>query len=523
MYICYCNKTKGMLNEKDIKQIEDKGISRELFLEQINRFKNGFPQLQLDRPATGGDGIMVPTDDETGHKVRLFDSSANDYVMQKFVPASGAATRMFKDVFVWRDLLKAGVDLEELLKDNREAEKFFKNIKKQAFWDDLKVIMDKDDLDCDHLLDSMNFLPILDYLLFDSGLEYASLPKALLAFHRYDGQSRTAMEEHLVEGAFYSSDRNDLVRIHFTLSPEHTGIFEQLLARVRERYENRYSVKYEINWSVQKSSTDTVAVDMDNLPFRERDGSLLFRPGGHGALLRNLQELQADIIFIKNIDNVVPDHMKQETIKWKKVLGGLLIERIEATHSWLHKMENDTLTDVEYKEALTFASDQLNIDVNGYPGDAAIGSSLLYDAFNRPIRVCGMVKNEGEPGGGPFWVKDKEGKRSLQIVEMSQINMNDPHQNDIVKRATHFNPVDLVCSIKNHKGETFDLQKFIDPETGFISHKSKDGKDLKALELPGLWNGAMAGWNTLFVEVPLTTFNPVKTINDLLRPEHQQQ
>ncbi len=512
-----------MLNEKDIQQIAEKGISRELFLEQINRFKNGFPQLQLDKPATGNDGIMVPGDAEIDQKASFYDRNAGEYTIHKFVPASGAATRMFKDVFAWRDLLMAGVGSTDLLPDNNEAARFFENIQDYAFWDDLIVIMDKDDLDADHLLDSGNYLPILDYLLFDAGLEYASLPKALIAFHRYESQIRTAMEEQLVEGAFYSAGHKGVVRIHFTLSPEHTGKFERLLKRIREKYENRYSVKYEINWSVQKSSTDTIAVGADNLPFRERDGSLLFRPGGHGALIRNLQELEADIIFIKNIDNVVPDHLKQETIRWKKGLGGILIELMEETHRWLNRMDKGSLSSEEYKEALKFASDRLNVDARRLPEEPSEGQSALYNALCRPIRVCGMVKNEGEPGGGPFWVKDPNGARSLQIVEMSQINMDDPDQKELVAQATHFNPVDLVCCIKTHKGEVHDLQRFVDPETGFISHKSKDGKDLKALELPGLWNGAMANWNTVFVEVPLITFNPVKTINDLLRPEHQNK
>ena len=510
-----------MLNEKDKQQIEEKGISRELFLEQINRFKKGFPQLCLDKPATANDGILVPGDVETDQKVSIYDRGAGDYMIHKFVPASGAATRMFKDVFVWRDLLMAGVGSAELLHDNKEAARFFENIQDHAFWDDLKVIMDKDDLDADHLLESGNFLPILDYLLYDAGLEYASLPKALIAFHRYNSQIRTAMEEHLVEGAFYSSDQNGLVRIHFTLSPEHTRKFEHLLKRVMRHYEKKYSVKYKVNWSVQKSSTDTIAVGTDNLPFRERDGRLLFRPGGHGALIRNLQELEADIIFIKNIDNVVPDHLKLETIKWKKVLGGILIELMKEIHRWLNLMEEGSLSPEEYKEALKFASEQLNVDTGSFPKKPSEGHSVLFSALNRPIRVCGMVKNEGEPGGGPFWVKDRNGVKSLQIVEMSQINLDDPKQKELAAQSTHFNPVDLVCCIKNHKGEIYDLQKFVDPETGFISHKSKDGKELKALELPGLWNGAMAKWNTVFVEVPLITFNPVKTINDLLRPEHR--
>ena len=510
-----------MLNEQDIKQIEEKGITRELFLEQINRFKQGFPSLNLDRPATAGDGIRVFDDDEVMALVRGFDQAGNDYRMLKFVPASGAASRMFKEVFAWRDLLKAGVGVDELLADKPDAADFFGRMRENAFWEDLKLLMDKDDLDADHLLDSKNYLPLLEYLLFDPGLDYADLPKALIAFHRYDHSVRTSIEEHLVEGAFYIKDKNGRVRIHFTLSPEHTIGFEAKTEAVRSIYENRYSVKYDVNWSVQKSSTDTIAVGSDNLPFRNTDGSLLFRPGGHGALIENLQDLRNDdIIFIKNIDNVVPDRLKEQTITWKKVLGGLLIMLQQEVFGLLKRLDEAHLTETEYTSAVKFCVEELQIDKSAFPDDAEQGCKVLQQLLNRPIRVCGMVKNEGEPGGGPFWVKNDQGVSSLQIVEMSQINLDDPGQAALVKNASHFNPVDLVCSIKDHKGETFDLKQFIDPDTGFISHKSKDGRALKALERPGLWNGAMAHWNTVFVEVPLITFNPVKTINDLLRPEH---
>jgi hypothetical protein len=510
-----------MLNEQDLKQIEEKGITKEVFLEQINSFKQGFPPLNLDRPATAGDGIRVFDNDDIKKLVDHFDRFGNDYKMLKFVPASGAASRMFKDVFAWRDLLKAGVGVEELLHGKPAAAEFFGRMRENAFWDDLKVVMDKDDLDADHLLDNKNFLPLLEYLLFDPGLDYADLPKALIAFHSYDQNVRTSMEEHLVEGAFYISNKNDKVQIHFTLSPEHTGSFEAKLESVRQKYENRYSVKYNVKWSLQKPSTDTIAVGSDNLPFREKDGSLLFRPGGHGALIENLQDLRNDdIIFIKNIDNVVPDRLKEQTITWKKVLGGLLIKLQQEVFKLLHRLDEGNLTPNEYSAAVGFCTDELCLDKNAFPDDPGKGSMVLKRLLNRPIRVCGMVKNEGEPGGGPFWVTNEQGINSLQIVEMSQINMEDSQQAALVEGASHFNPVDLVCSIKDYRGELFDLQNHIDQNTGFISHKSKDGRELKALERPGLWNGAMADWNTVFVEVPLITFNPVKTINDLLRPEH---
>lgn len=511
-----------MLNEQDIKQIEEKGITREQLLEQINQFKHGFPPLNLDRPATVNDGIILLDHNELESLTRSFDDSAKDYKMLKFVPASGAATRMFKDLFAWRDLLKAGVDVEELINSDQQAAVFFSRMRDNAFWDDLKIIMDKDDLDAGHLLDNNDFLPLLEYLLFDPGLDYASLPKALIAFHKYGNQIRTAMEEHLVEGALYVADHNRKAYIHFTLSPEHISSFRHKLNTIKKHYEDQYSVEYDVSWSVQKPSTDTIAVGMDNLPFREKDGTLFFRPGGHGALIENLQDLDKyDLVFIKNIDNVVPDRLKKETVTYKKALAAILMRLQQQVFKWVKRLEQGGLTAEEYESAKNFASNHLQIDRDIFSQNRSEGEIQLKKVLNRPIRVCGMVKNEGEPGGGPFWVKDKSGFKSLQIVEMSQINMNNPEQASIVKRASHFNPVDLVCSIKDHAGRAYDLHQFIDPETGFISTKSKDGKELKALERPGLWNGAMAQWITIFVETPLITFNPVKTINDLLRPEHQ--
>ncbi|MDR4987876.1 MAG: DUF4301 family protein [Bacteroidales bacterium] len=511
-----------MLNEQDIKQLEKKNISRDAFLEQIHCFKSGFPPLNIDRPATPGDGILVFDKGETEQLLQFFNDSCDDYVMQKFVPASGAATRMFKDVFVWRDLIKAGVGITELLDSHKDAAAFFGRMRDMAFWEDLKLVLDQEDLEADSLLHNNNYLPLLDFLFFDQGLDYAGLPKALIAFHKYDYHSRTSMEEQLAEGAFFVKDRHGVVRIHFTLSPEHITRFEERLKAVRKKYENNYGVRYEISWSIQKPSTDTIAVGDDNLPFREKDGSLLFRPGGHGALIDNLQDLdEADVIFIKNIDNVVPDRLKPDTITYKKALGALLIQLQQNVTHWLKKIDEGSLSESDYRDACSFAVNKLNIDKNSLPECNREGSANLHRLLNRPLRVCGMVKNEGEPGGGPFWIKDKDGSLSLQIVEASQIDMKDKKQAARAKKATHFNPVDLVCSIKDYKGEPFDLKKFIDPSTGFISHKSKDGKALKALERPGLWNGAMAFWNTVFVEVPLITFNPVKTINDLLRPEHQ--
>ncbi len=511
-----------MLNDKDIQQLREKGITREGFLRQIDHFKKGFPPLVLDRPATIGDGILRVQDQKVKWLADYFSKEAGSYRINKFVPASGAATRMFRDVFVWRDLIAAGVEVESLLSSRKEARLFFERIRDFAFWDDLVLALDKDDLVAEHLLEEKNYLPLLDYLLFDYGLDYASLPKALIAFHKYGKDYRTPLEEHMMEGADYARDNQDKVRLHFTLSPEHIRPFRERLKKTQPLFEKKSGLSFEISHSVQKPSTDTIAVGKDNLPFRDKDGSLVFRPGGHGALIDNLNELEDDLIFIKNIDNVVPDWLKPDTLLYKKVLGGLMLELQKEAFAWLDRIDNGRLSEMEYAQAVDFAVNSLNVDRSLLPEDPGEGQKVLHERLNCPLRVCGMVKNEGEPGGGPFWVKDPaDGSLSLQIVEMSQINRKDPHQEAEVKKATHFNPVDLVCSVRNYKGEPFDLKEYIDHETGFISYKSKDGRDLKALERPGLWNGAMARWNTVFVEVPLKTFYPVKTINDLLRDGHQ--
>jgi hypothetical protein len=349
----------------------------------------------------------------------------------------------------------------------------------------------------------------LECLLTARGLNYGSLPKGLLQFHSYGNSSRTPFEEHLVEGALYARDFNGLVRLHFTVSPEHAGGFTNLLDAVKASFEKEYGVTLEVTFSQQKPSTDTIAVGPDNEPFREKDGTLLFRPGGHGALLENLNDLDADLVFIKNIDNVVPDRLKNHTVDWKKVLAGLLLHYQEKIFIYQKELE-------KYSSSLE----------SGFLAEAAEKEDLvqyLREKFNRPLRVCGMVKNLGEPGGGPFWALNSDGTISLQIAESVQIDMANPVQAKIAKHASHFNPVDLVCGLKNYKGEKYDLMKHRDPMTGFISQKSKDGKELKAQELPGLWNGAMSDWNTIFVEVPVITFNPVKTVNDLLRYEHQPE
>ncbi len=511
-----------MQSPKDLQQLEEKGISPEEFQLQLNRFKKGFPSVRLHRPATPGDGIICFERPEAEKLAGFFAQSASTKKVLKFVPASGVATRMFKDLFSWREKLKSGVLPEELMEQDKTAKQFFSELKAFAFWDELSLVMHRDCVDADHMLAEGHFLTLLDYILFEYGLDYAALPKGLLLFHRYRHISRTPVEEHMVEGADHARNANGEVHIHFTVSTEHRGKFENLVAQKAPKYEKELGVKYQISFSVQKPSTDTVAVDLNNEAFRESDGSLLFRPAGHGALIENLNDLDADLVFIKNIDNVVPDHHKAETYLYKKVLGGLLLQLQEQVFEWLRLLEIGNFDDETCSRVFDFAVKQLNLDPDSVKGNSDECKKQLFAFLNRPIRVCGMVKNQGEPGGGPFWITDpKTGRNSLQIVESSQIDLKNPAQETIFRASTHFNPVDLVCAIKDYKGRKFNLPDYVDSETGFISQKSKDGRDLKALELPGLWNGAMADWITLFVEVPLITFNPVKTVNDLLRPEHR--
>jgi hypothetical protein len=407
---------------------------------------------------------------------------------------------------------------EDVLSQNKAASVFLKNKEKFAFYKELKKLVEQNS-------SGENYANWIDYLLNEKGLNYGTLPKGLIKFHKYDNSERTPFEEHLVEGANYAKDAKGLVQLHFTVSPEHQKGFEQLLSEIKEVYEKELKVTFQVSFSIQKPTTDTVAVDLDNEPFREEDGSLLFRPGGHGALIENLNDLDADIIFIKNIDNVVPDRLKKPTMDYKKALAGVLLkyqEKLFMYQKQLNEKHPVALDSAFLAEAANFLENTLYTkpESNHYYTEKEELYHYLREKFNRPLRVCGMVKNEGEPGGGPFWAKNPDGTVSLQIVESSQIDPDSVQQQNIMKHATHFNPVDLVCAPKNYKREKYDLTKYTDPATGFISKKSKDGKDLKAQELPGLWNGAMSAWNTLFVEVPIETFNPVKTVNDLLRTQH---
>jgi len=491
-------------------QFRSKGIAREQVEEQIEYFRKGFPFLALDRPATAGDGILVLHPEELCALAGQFDAAVQGKRLLKFVPASGAASRMFKDLF-------------EFLQDGEVPSAAVRTVLSRledfAFYKDLMQVA-TNGVGAEV---KPNAKEVIRAIVSDQGLGYGSLPKALLKFHRYGEQGRTAFEEHCVEGVLYARNDDDTVDLHFTVSPEHLSRFEELVPLVTKRLSEQYGVAFRIGFSQQKPSTDTVAVGSDNAPFRSGDGSILFRPGGHGALLDNLGDLDADVVFVKTVDNVLPDRLKGDVVLYKKALTTLLLQLEEKCFGWMHTLASGPATEDTLRQAAAFLADHFAFpDTPSFrqlPGDQR--QVILMEHLDRPLRVCGMVRNEGEPGGGPFWVRQQDGSVSLQIAESSQIDFSDPAQKAIAEGATHFNPVDLVCSLKNFQGERFDLRAFRDPLTGFISSKSKDGKPLKALELPGLWNGAMAFWNTVFVEVPISTFVPVKTVLDLLRPQHQ--
>lgn len=510
-----------MFTRQDIEQMQQKGIVPEMVEEQIQSFKKGFPFMKLVKPATIGDGIIRLDDEELDSLIAIYRDFEGSRI--KFVPASGAATRMFKHLYEFQiDYPVKGLNCFND-KGFNSIFTFFDRIKQFPFYDKLYNELWAQGYKMDELIENNDYLPIINTLLGADGLNYGNLPKALILFHKYGDIARTAMEEHLVEGAQYARDQHGNVNIHLTVSPEHITGFEQLIERVKSFYENHYEVTLNISYSVQKPSTDTIAVDMDNNPFRNDDGSLLFRPGGHGALIENLNDLREELVFIKNIDNVAPDHLKPTTVRYKKALAGLMLSYRGIIFKYLEKLADPDLLPDELQAILDFTREELcvlppnELKMN----DTQALRNYLYRILNRPIRVCGMVKNEGEPGGGPFWAVNPDGTISLQIVESSQIDMNDAGSKAILQASTHFNPVDIVCSFVGFDGKYFNLIDYRDPQTGFISIKSKDGKQLKALELPGLWNGAMSNWNTIFVEVPLATFSPVKTVNDLLREEHQ--
>ena len=482
-----------MLSEAQKNQIDARGISVDTLQAQLENFKKGFPYLNIEAAATPAKGIKVLSAQEQEQYIAAAENYGGNVC--KFVPASGAATRMFKDLFEAADALKAG----EKIKEGSPAAKFVENITLFPFFD---------------------AKALLNLTLYDKAWNYGAMPKGLIQFHKYENENRTPFEEHLVEGALYAKDANGDVRMVVTVSVEHQKGFEELYAQVKEKYEERFGCKYHVVFTNQMPSTDIVAVDMDNNPFTKDDGSLLFRPGGHGALLANLNDIDADVLVIKNIDNVVKESLLDETIRWKKILVGKATQLQDKVFGYLRKMDEaqDNITEELAAEIKAFLADEFCVAIPDMPAAELV--KVLRKKLDRPVRVCGMVKNEGEPGGGPYVILGEDGTTSLQILEAAQIDKNNPQAFNAMQGATHFNPVDLVCAVKNYKGEKYNLLQHTDPQTGFISEKSFQGRPLKAQELPGLWNGAMSDWNTQFVETPLITFNPVKTVLDLLREQH---
>lgn len=495
-----------LFSARDESLIQVKGISYENVMSQLQRFKEGFSLINIIKPATVGDGILKLANEDLEAYHQLYENAEVD--VMKFVPASGAATRMFKSLFSFLEKYKATpTAVDAILREEKKVGKFFTELDEFAFYKELdRTILNQKGISAAEALIEYRHNLIVETLLFKSGMNYGNLPKGLLSFHKYPGHVRTAAQEHLAEGLDYASKKG-IVRLHFTVSPTHKSLFEDHIAKSIE--ELKVNTNIEASFSVQFPSTDTVAATVDFDLFRDEEGNLLFRPAGHGALLENLNNLSADLIYIKNIDNVVPDRLRQEAVKYKKCLAGLLLDFQHKSFKLLKKAE---LGESILEEG------KLLLKEMGTVGDFSEDDVRLM--LDRPIRVCGMVKNEGEPGGGPFWVKGDQ-CTSLQIVESAQVDKNNKKQLSIFKSGTHFNPVDIVCGVKNYKGEKYDLLKYRDDEAGFISEKSYNGNKILAMELPGLWNGSMSNWNTIFVEVPLITFNPVKSITDLLKPAHR--
>jgi len=517
-----------MFSDEDLTQIGAHDLSVEEIERQIDLFRNPPGHIRIDRPCTVNDGIHRLTEAEVQAALSEDDTARGHGRLLKMVPASGAATRMFQALLharntcvrLTRTELAARAEKDEEL---RTAIAFADGVDRFAFFVDLCATMARDGMDARDLARRGEFASIFEYLLTPRGLDYASLPKGLLRFHHDSEGSRTPVEEHLVEAAECTRDAAGVCCLHFTVSEEHSERFAAHLEEVRPRWETRLAVRYRAGFSTQRSSTDTIAVDEQNRPFRTAEGHLLFRPGGHGALIGNLNDLRGDLIHLSNIDNVVPDRLKAPVIQSRRVLAGYLSALQRRAHGHIEALLRSPANPADIDAAARFVREDLGLDTPGHPaGDAdAARRGFLLALLDRPMRVCGMVENVGEPGGGPFWVRGEAGGWSRQIVERAQVDPDDAEQQRVFAAATHFNPVDLVCAVRNHRGDCFDLARYVDPDAVFISRKSHEGRGLKALEHPGLWNGAMSHWTTVFVEIPLEVFNPVKTVLDLLRPQHQ--
>ncbi len=503
----------------------DLPISNEEIQRQIDLILKGNIPAKIIKPAIIGNGITRLTQEDLTKYLDLFNKEKNNYTLLKFVPASGAATRMFKEWTFFHRNFQTGKDFyKRFIKKNKlqtfeeDAEEFLDNLPAYAFYEDLMKIILRNNPGFHQLNEDEQVWQALHYILSDEGLGYQNMPKGLILFHRYSrDDKKTAMEEHLIEAEDYAKGQNEIAELHFSISPQYHNKFKETQKRLQENYQ------VNIQFSYQKPSTDTIMLDENSLPLKDEMGNYIFRPGGHGSLIENIQDLDADIIFIKNIDNVQKGEKKLDTLKYKKILGGILIEKLQKIKKYLFQLKNQKPIGDELKEIENFAKDALHIQmIDGFEQlDNSGKRKYLYYKLNRPIRIAGVVKNTGEPGGGPFWALDKNGMESLQIIEKAQIDFSDQNQKQIFENSTHFNPVDLAISIKDFEGNKFNLSEFVNENAGFITEKSYKGSPVKVYERPGLWNGAMDAWNTVFVEVPLSTFSPVKIVNDLLKPAHQ--
>lgn len=497
------------LSEKDISKINERGISIKELEMQVEQLREGTNFVELESPCTVGDGIIKIDENKRSDLIRLQNKTSREGRFLKFVPASGAASRMFKKL---EEFMNSDTDFKE---SDDFVKSFFNKLDQFAFYDDLKSIVESKDTSIRELISENKYKILLKYLLTDEGLNYSNLPKALIKFHSYNGENRTALEEQVFEAISYLKDKENVVRLHFTIPPELTDEFNKEKEKLVRDYFSK-GIELIISYSYQKESTDTVALNKDEKLFR-LNGDILFRPGGHGALIQNLNEIDSDYVYIKNIDNVQKEGQLDKTIAYKKIIGGLLVDLQNKVYEYLEELEQNFDSDL-INEIEDFITDRLSIRINLEQENKI---EQLKKILNKPIRVCGVVVNEGHPGGGPFWVKDKDGNVFKQIIEDAQVDKTEPEQKKIFESSTHFNPVDLVCGIKNYKGEKFDLTNYVDDSSVFVANKSKNGEELKALELPGLWNGAMSDWITIFVEVPKETFTPVKEVNDLLLNYHQ--
>jgi hypothetical protein len=514
------------LSDQDLLQIKNHGLTVDQIQSQIQTFKTGIPFTLVVNAATVDNGITALNEDSIKEAVGYFNSHKKNKEILKFVPASGAASRMFKFLFQFIDEFdanKASLETYVESRDDKLLVQFKKQLHKFPFYKQAVDLMKSEGLEPEDMSASEFLWKFVEVMMDEAYLDFGSKPKGLLPFHEYENNIVcTAFEEHLYESALYPSGQG-IAKLHFTVSENHLQGFQAELKRVKDKVEKETGIRFEVDFSFQESSTDTIAVTPENEPFRNEDGTLLFRPAGHGALLQNLNKLNADIVFVKNIDNIVVAEYKNEVAQYKKVLAGILIKLQNKSFEYLERLDQETLNEDDLTAIAEFLTRDLNVSISEefekYAHEYKI--DYLRRQLNRPLRVCGMVKNEGEPGGGPFWVENDNGQISLQIVESAQVDLSDPNQKKLFSEATHFNPVDLVCGLKDYKGQAFNLEAYVDHDAAFITGKTQSGKALKAMELPGLWNGSMAFWNTIFVEVPIATFNPVKTVNDLLKPQHQ--